>query len=789
MIRFVCNSLRQAGLVLACLAGTICHGQEGYFGTAKVNINPLTPIMLSGYVGRAGMPEATGVQLDIFTQAVAFGTGAETSLLLTVDCTGLPARVIDPLRGKLATDLGIAQERIVVSCSHSHSCPCVSGYATNIFGSPLSPARQQHVDEYTAKLVEWMEEAAVEALDNRTPGHEMSWATGSVGFAQNRRGEGVVDHDLPVMLVRDSLGEVSAVLASYASHAVTLNAGDNLVSGDWPGYARQAIETLYPGAAAMIMIGAAADSNPSGMGSTASAQAHGQTVANEVQRLVDGELMTPVSQRISAFHTEIELERATSLTPGDPVSAMLASSPSSTQYGVTSWTFGNDLAMVFMEGEVVADYSLRLKAELGDKIWVNGYSNDVQGYIPSERILYAGGYEADSSNYYYANPGRFAHGLEDKIIGAVHEQLFSFTGLADRLQLIVDWGTGEIQIANNGGETLSVDGYTIISPAGRLNPTDGNWLSLQDQGLAGWDEADNSNSFRITEFKTAGFQLFAPGSRVALGRPLVVTPPAKFGDAVETAIDLTFEYSLAGGEVERGVIRGQIGGDLINNLVMSINPVTGAVGIRNASPFFDVSITAYTISSLDGKLKNASGWHSLEDQSLAGWDEADNSSAFRVTEFNPTGALQLAEEGTVLHLGTLLDVSGGPLDVDDLKFEFLLSTGETVVGVVRTAAVGIPGDFNLDGNVDGGDFLTWQRTLGTSVPVAGVGADGNGNGVVDGADLAVWKTFFGTSVGGGEVASVPEPASSVAAWMLFSMGVLSRRFRGGRAGLLNSQAC
>lgn len=789
MILSACKSLGQASLVLACLAGTVCHGQEGYFGTAKVKINPLQPVMLSGYAGRAGMPEATGVQQNIFAQAAAFGTGAETSLLLTVECTGLPDNVVDPLRAKLASNLGIAQERIVMTCTHSHSCPCVEGYLPNLFGAPLSPERQQHVDQYTAKLVEWMEEAATEALDNRTAGHEISWANGSVGFGQNRRGEGVNDHDLPVMLVKNALGEPKGIITSYATHAVTLNGNDNVISGDWPGYARQALETMYPGAAAMIMIGAGADSNPNSTGTPAIALTHGRTVANEVRRLIDGNLLTPVSSEISAYHSEVELDYATSLQPGDPTGAMLAPAPSSSMYGVTSWTFGKDLAMVFMEGEVVADYSLRLKAELGDKVWVNGYSNDVQGYIPSERVLYAGGYEADSSNYYYGNPGRLAHGLENKIISAIHEQLFDFTGLADRLQLIVDWGTGDASIANIGGEALLIDGYTIISPTGSLNPSNGRWLSFQDQGLTGWDEADNSSSGRITEFKKSGSQLFAPGSRLSIGRPLVLVPPAKFGDEVGETVELTFEYSLAGGGTEQGVVRSEVGADVINNLVMTINPVTGDVGIRNASPFFDVSIAAYTIASADGRLNRATGWRSLADQSFPGWDEADNSSPSRVTEFNPAGDIHLAEGATVLHLGQLLNLSGGALDLDSLQFEFLLSSGETLAGVIQLAEVGAAGDFNLDGNVDGGDFLAWQRAFGSSVAAAGAGADGNRNGVVDAGDLAVWRSNFGLVASNRATATVPEPASYFVASALLSLGFFSRRLHGRRAAVGGSQAC
>ncbi|WP_428304331.1 hypothetical protein [Lacipirellula sp.] len=782
------NALWQASFLLACLTSAGSYGQDGYFGTAKVNINPLTPIMLSGYAGRATIAESTGVQQNIFVQAAAFGMGAETSLLLTVDSTGLPDNVVDPLRAKLANNLGIAQERIVMTCTHSHSCPCVSGYLPNLFGAPLPATQQQHVDAYTAKLVEWMEEAATEALDNRTPGHEISWANGSAGFGQNRRGEGVDDHDLPVMLVKNAVGEAKAIIASYATHGTTLNASDNLVSGDWPGYARQAIETLYPGAAAMIMIGAAADSNPTPAGTSLAAFNHGRTVANEVRRLIDNNLMTPVSSQISAFQTEVKLDFATTLQPGDPSGTMLAPSPSSMNYGVTSWTFGKDLAMVFMEGEVVADYSLRLKAELGDKVWVNAYSNDVMGYIPSERVLRAGGYEADSSNYYYGNPGRLAYGLEDKIVGAVHEQLFDFTGQGDRLQLLVDWRTGEASIVNMGDLTLSIDGYTIASPAGKLNPANGAWQSFQDQGLSSWDEANNSNSSRITEFKTAGSQLFAPGTRFSIGRPVIIVPPAKFGDDVGGTVELTFEYSLAGGGTEQGGVRAEIGVDVINNLVMTINPLTGAVGIRNASPFFDVSIAAYSIASTDGKLRRAVGWRSLADQSLAGWDEADNSNAFRVTEFNPTGQLYLAEGGTVLNLGTLLDVSGGAINLDRLKFEFLLSNGETLEGVIELAQVGAAGDYDLSGRVDGADFLAWQRSLGSPVAVAGAGADGNSNGIVDAGDLAVWRSHFGLVGNETAAASVPEPASSSTAWLLLSL-VFLHRLRGVCARVADTQAC
>jgi hypothetical protein len=716
--------------------------------------------MLSGYAGRSGLPESTAVQENIFAQAAAFGSGADTSLLITVDSTGVPDNVIDPLAIKLSQNYGISRDRIVIASTHSHSAPQLAGYLPNLFSPPLSAGKQQDVDAYTSAMSGWLESVAISALNNRTPGHSISWGTGSANFGENRRGEGVNDRDLPVMLVKDSAGQPSAVIATYGTHATTLDAGDNLVSGDWPGYARDAIESMYPGATALVMIGGGADSDPAVRGTVAAAQSHGQDFANEVQRLINQNLLKPISPQISsASHTEINLNFATQRIAGDPPTARLAPAAGSTPYGITSWTFGHDLAMVFLEGELVADYSLRLKAELGDKLWVNGYSNDVQGYIPSERVLYAGGYEPDDSGFYYGLPGRFAHGLEDKIVGAVHDQLGGFVSVSDHLRLNVNWATGDIAIANKGNRTIAIDGYTIAAPGGNLLTANGAWNSFQDQGLSGWDQADNSSSLRLTEFNPTSSTTFAPGASRSIGRPFLPSPPVKFGDAA-SASTLTFSYSIAGGEIETGTITSAP----INNLVLTIDPHTGEAAIRNASPFFDAAITAYTITSASGLLKTSNGnWNSLQDQGLPGWDQADNASATRLTEFKTSGAMTLAKNTGFLVLGSPVDVTGNLPSASDFIFEFLLGSGQVLQGVVQLGSIAVTGhgDYDGDGDVDGADFLKWQRTAGGAVAPVGSAADGNNNGVVDTADLSVWRAAFTGTSTVAVLTPTPEPTAFV----------------------------
>lgn len=95
--------------------------------------------------------------------------------------------------------------------------------------------------------------------------------------------------------------------------------------------------------------------------------------------------------------------------------------PTYPYYPVQVWHLGNDLRFVLLGGEVVVDYSLRLKRELGrNETWVAGYANDVMAYIPSLRVLREGGYEGGGSMVYYGMPSKWAEPVEELIIETVH---------------------------------------------------------------------------------------------------------------------------------------------------------------------------------------------------------------------------------------------------------------------------------------------------------------------------------------------------------------------------------
>jgi putative membrane-bound dehydrogenase-like protein len=409
-------------------------------GVAKIDITPTYPVRLSGFGFRR--TESEGVRQRVWAKALAIDDG-EPAVLVTVDNLGVPAALVREVARRLQGQAGLRPERLAVTATHTHTAPMLKGVAPTLFGLPIPKDHQERIDRYTAELTEKLEKVAGMALADRKPGR-LTWGVGKVGFAVNRRPQGgPVDHDLPVLVARDREGKVRAVYVSYACHCVTLS--DNKVSGDWAGYAQEAIQDDHPGAVALVSVGCGADANPSSgvtgdRGDVASRQ--GAEIAREVKRLLGG-FLAPVEGRLSAATRTIELPLADLPTPAEweergkkegavgyharVQRARLDRGEAlrtKVDYPVQTWAFGDALAMVFLPGEVVADYSLRLKRERdGLRLWVNAYANDAPCYIPSERVLKEGGYEGGGAMIYYDLPGPFRPGLEQKILNAVHEQL------------------------------------------------------------------------------------------------------------------------------------------------------------------------------------------------------------------------------------------------------------------------------------------------------------------------------------------------------------------------------
>lgn len=429
-------------------------------GVAKIDITPNYPVRLTGYAARK--TESEGVAEHLFARALAIGTDEEKpAVLITVDNCGVPGVIRDEVVARLHQKQHLDPSRLAICSTHTHSAPQLIGFAPNLLAGPLPPHQLARLQHYTRELTDALVIVATEALAARQPAR-LSHGLTQAGFAANRRTKrGPVDHDLPALVVTDPAGHLCAVFVSYACHCTTLTGEFNQICGDWAGCAAEDLEAEHLGATVLVGLGCAGDANPNPRSSFDLAKQHGHEIAAAIDHLLEGGIgasvsspgvgtalvpdlpLRPVTGKLVCKTRRIELpfenvptraelearaketnfvgsQARMDLARLDHGQKLLKRLP----YLVQTWTFDDDLAMVFLSGEVVVDYSLRLKREFDhSRLWVNAYANDVPCYIPSERVLKEGGYEGGGAMVYYDRPSRFAPGLENSIISTVHHLL------------------------------------------------------------------------------------------------------------------------------------------------------------------------------------------------------------------------------------------------------------------------------------------------------------------------------------------------------------------------------
>jgi hypothetical protein len=123
----------------------------------------------------------------------------------------------------------------------------------------------------------------------------------------------------------------------------------------------------------------------------------------------------------------------------------------------------------------------------------------------------------------------------------------------------------------------------------------------------------------------------------------------------------------------------------------------------------------------------------------------------------------MAQWDTDLDLTVLAD---GTIDFTGFYGEYEVTIGEqtflldlTKGTAAYSLIVGPPSaDFDLDGDVDGRDFLAWQRGFGLENPTFANG-DANYDGEINDLDLAIWSESYGDGSPLGASVAVPEPSA------------------------------
>lgn len=416
-------------------------------GLAKIVITPEKPTWMAGYAART-KPNEGKIQ-DLYAKALAIQDAkGNRVVIVTTDLLGLPGALTSEISEHANKSYGLKREQILFNSSHTHTGPVVESSLGGAYD--LDAEQNAAVKEYTRKLKDNLLKVIGSALKDLSPA-KLSFGKGSAQFAMNRREsrngkivigvnrEGVVDKEVPVLKIESADGKLRGIAFGYACHNTTLTGEFYQLSGDYAGFAQEAVEKANPGTVALFVMGCGADINPYPRSKLEVAEQHGGELASSVKQVlsssmatVSGEVKsalggvmipfasTPTKEewqaRLKDQNAFVKRHAERWLTKLNRDGKIMSEYP----YTIQILQIG-DMKLIALAGEVVTDYSLRLKKEFGGNTWVAGYSNDLCSYIPSARMYAEGGYEVVDSMIYYDLPGPYTSAIEDKIIGKVHE--------------------------------------------------------------------------------------------------------------------------------------------------------------------------------------------------------------------------------------------------------------------------------------------------------------------------------------------------------------------------------
>jgi neutral ceramidase len=263
-------------------------------GIRRARITPELPVWLSGYAARTH--PADRVRQDLWAKALALDDGKGGRIVIvTTDLIGLPYNLTDEVAARCKARFGLKRSGLLLNSSHTHSGPAVWSNLQTLFD--ISPEDAARSKAYASRLETQLVQVAGEALGNLSAA-TLSYGVGEADFAINRRMAWLkkrypeksfpapVDHNIMVLCVTDRGGSLRAILFGYACHNTTLEGNFYEVHGDYAGYAQVRLEQGRPSTQAVFLQLCAGDQNPEPRGTVALAEAHGNELAEAVEKVL-----------------------------------------------------------------------------------------------------------------------------------------------------------------------------------------------------------------------------------------------------------------------------------------------------------------------------------------------------------------------------------------------------------------------------------------------------------------------------------------------------------------------
>ena len=373
--------------------------------TTSIKITPPGVFYLDGYLNDLRQRPGTGVHDDPLAVLLLLEEGGSRVLFVGVDACLMSLSRTERMRAELSDLLGVPDELVVTSTTHSHSCPNglrdgslieheTPGYADYVTGLVVQAA---------STLPEHLVEAAPELLRTRVR-----------GWYSNRNGKDKpFDDEACVLRFRTPDGATAGAMLNFNCHSTVVGPTNRLISADLQGAVRSQLAD-WVGVTPYAFTGASGD-----LGNRQYRQGNDFAELRRVSCGIATEIMrgsfSPVelgAPRVREFVYEVDYDNTAyfpeyerQLAEARAVLADESSSADARKLAVTEVSKLSDkltvdrvsfpivmrvielgqLVLVTFPGELGSTLGLRIKALFAPRVCaVIGYANDAQGYFVPE---------------------------------------------------------------------------------------------------------------------------------------------------------------------------------------------------------------------------------------------------------------------------------------------------------------------------------------------------------------------------------------------------------------------
>ncbi len=401
----------------------------------------------TGYIARFGGSIGTLDTPEVRVLLLRETMDAPT-ILVFCDLLGLAPAHTARLEHTLARVAGTFPERVVITCTHTHSAPAAMSLLL------LGECRESFVQALEETICDAVREVSESSA---TPTRIFSAKTDVFGVARNRvRGnETDVDPELTLTVFENARDKIA--LVNYACHPVTKNADNRLYSRDYPGVVCDTLrkERLFD--EVIFATAPCGDLNPvlqDEPGSHERMHEYAEKIVQGVREILDsGSLMETegftlkkirVHLPLSEAHPRANLALAKNRAAVGRLNAVEAQKQKYEEANylwalsherlsalglcerafdatVTLLRFGT-LTVIGVPFELFSDVALRLKdAFFPACVWE--LCGGDYGYFPSDELWDQAAYERGDAYMYYNRGGPLAKGSEARLTEAIREAL------------------------------------------------------------------------------------------------------------------------------------------------------------------------------------------------------------------------------------------------------------------------------------------------------------------------------------------------------------------------------